>query len=62
VPGVVGERLDKAWHQIAAAHCRLGKVNRVKATVRRRGRVLRQSLEPGTRYRSDTKLDLRVGR
>jgi hypothetical protein len=34
----------------------------VKATVRRRGRVLRQSLEPGTRYRSDTKLDLRVGR
>ena len=24
VPRVVGKRLDKAWHQIAAAHCRLG--------------------------------------
>ena len=62
VPRVVGKRLDNAWHQIVAAHCRLGSVRRVKATKRQRGRVLRQSLRPGTRYRSDTKLDLRVGR
>ena len=62
VPRVVGKRLDKAWHRIAAAHCRLGKVRRVKATRRRRGRVLRQSPAPGTRYRSDTRVDLRVGR
>ena len=62
VPRVVGKRLDKAWHQIAAAHCRLGTVRRVKATKRQRGRVLRQSLATGTRHRSDTKVDLRVGR
>jgi hypothetical protein len=58
VPRVVG----KAWQRIAAAHCRLGKVRRVKATKRRCGRVLRQSPAPGTRFRSDTKVDLRVGR
>ena len=62
VPRVVGKRLDKAWHQIAAAHCRLGKVRRVQATKRRRGRVLRQAPAAGTRDRSDTKVDLRVGR
>lgn len=59
VPRVVGEPLARAWHRIAAAHCRLGKVRRVQG---RRGLVLRQSLAPGTRYRSDTKIDLRVGR
>ena len=62
VPRVVGKRLDKAWHQIAAAHCRLGTVRRVQAIKRQRGRVLRQSLAAGTRDRSDTKVDLRVGR
>jgi alkylated DNA nucleotide flippase Atl1 len=62
VPKTVGKKLDLAWHRIAAAHCRLGKVRRVKATKRQRGRVLRQSLAPGDQYRSDTKVDLRVGR
>jgi len=62
VPRVVGKTLDRAWHQITAAHCRLGTVRRVKATKRQRGRVLRQSPRPGSRHRSDTKVDLRVGR
>ncbi|MFL5957457.1 MAG: PASTA domain-containing protein, partial [Solirubrobacterales bacterium] len=62
VPKVVGQTLDSAWHRIAAAHCRLGKVRRVKAAKRQRGRVLRQHPAPGSRYRSDTKVDLRVGR
>lgn len=62
VPRLVGTPLGKAWQQIAAAHCRLGKVRLVKATKRQRGRVLRQSPAAGTRYRSDTKVDLRVGR
>jgi hypothetical protein len=62
VPRVVGQPLDRAWHRIAAAHCRLGKVRRVKAPRGQRGRVIRQSLRPGTRFRSDTKVDLRVGR
>ena len=62
VPKVVGQTLDTAWHRIAAAHCRLGKVRRVKAAKRLRGRVLRQHPAPGGRYQSDTKVDLRVGR
>jgi hypothetical protein len=62
VPKVIGKKLDAAWHRIVAAHCRLGKVRRVKAAKRQRGHVLRQSLKPGDRYRSDTKVDLRVGR
>ena len=62
VPKVVGKKLDTAWHRIVTAHCRLGKVRRVKATKQQRGRVVRQSLRPGERYRSDTKIDLRVGR
>ena len=62
VPRVVGKPLGKAWQRIARAHCRLGNVSRVKATRRKRGRVLRQSPPPGTRYRSDTRVDLRVGR
>jgi PASTA domain len=62
VPKVVGQTLGTAWHRIAAAHCRLGKVRRVKSAKRQRGRVLRQHPAPGRRYRSDTKVDLRVGR
>jgi hypothetical protein len=62
VPRLLGKKLDRAWHQIAVSHCRLGKVRRVKAAKRQRGRVLRQSPRPGSRYRSDTKVDLRVGR
>jgi beta-lactam-binding protein with PASTA domain len=61
VPKVVGQTLDLAWRRIAAAHCRLDKVRRVKAK-RQRGRVLRQHPAPGSPYRSDTKVDLRVGR
>jgi hypothetical protein len=56
------DRIAQVSIVAVAAHCRLGNVRRVKATRRQRGRVLRQSLRPGTRYRSDTKLDLRVGR
>ena len=62
VPKVVGKTLDAAWHRIAAAHCRLGKVRRVEAARRQHGRVLRQSLAAGDHYRSDTKVDLRVDR
>ena len=62
VPKVAGKRFDTAWHRLVSAHCRLGKVRRVQAAKRQRGRVLRQSLKPGERYPSDTKVDLRVGR
>jgi hypothetical protein len=62
VPRVVGKRLARAWRQVAAAHCRLGQVRRVKAGKARRGLVLRQSPGAGGAFRSDKKVKLTVGR
>jgi hypothetical protein len=62
VPSVVGKPLTKAWRQVAAAHCRLGQVRRVRSTKNRRGRVLRQSPAPGGPFRNDTRGGLTVGR
>ena len=61
VPKVVGKPLTKAWRRVAAAHCRLGQVRRVKAGAQLRGRVLRQSPGPGGEFRSDKKVKLTIG-
>jgi hypothetical protein len=61
VPKVVGKPLAKAWRRIAAAHCRLGKVRRVKSTKKRRGRVLRQRPAAGKQLPSDSRVNLTVG-
>jgi hypothetical protein len=62
VPKVVGKSLRKAWRQVAASHCRLGEVRRVRASKRRHGHVLRQSPPAGGLFRSDKKVKLTVGR
>jgi hypothetical protein len=62
VPRVAGKSLAKAWRRVAAAHCRLGKVRRVRSTTSRRGRVLRQSPSAGKQLPSDSKVNLTVGR
>jgi PASTA domain len=62
VPRVVGKPLTKAWRQIAAAHCRLGKVRRVRSAKSRRGRVLRQHPHSGKPLPSDSRVDLTIGR
>jgi hypothetical protein len=62
VPSVVGKSLTKAWRQVAASHCRLGQVRRVRSSKRRRGHVLRQSPAAGSHFRSDKKVKLTVGR
>ncbi len=61
VPRVVGAVLAKAWRRVAAAHCRLWKVRRVKAP-KKRGRVVRQSPGAGQVRRSDARISLTVGR
>ena len=61
VPRVVGAVLAKAWRRVAAAHCRLWKVHRVKSRGRR-GRVVRQSPGAGQIRRSDARVSLTVGR
>jgi hypothetical protein len=62
VPKVVGNPLAKAWRRVAAAHCRLSTVRRVNSSKNRRGRVVRQSPEPGQIRRNDAGVTLTVGR
>jgi hypothetical protein len=62
VPSLVGKRLGNAWRRIVAAHCRIGKVRRVKASKERKGRVLHQRPARGRRLASDSRIDLTVGR
>jgi hypothetical protein len=45
---VVGKPLKKAWQRVVAAHCRLGKLKRLRAVKRGKGRVLRQSPPPAS--------------
>jgi hypothetical protein len=62
VPKVVGKSLTNAWRQVAASHCRLGQVRRVRSSKWRHGHVLRQSPPAGGLFRSDKKVKLTVGR
>jgi hypothetical protein len=62
VPRVVGKPMARAWRRLVRAHCHLGKVRRVEAPKRQRGRVLRQRPAAGTRLPSDARVSLTVGR
>jgi hypothetical protein len=62
VPRVVGNALTKAWRRVAAAHCRLWRVRRVKSPRTQRGRVVRQSPSPGQIRRSDARISVVIGR
>jgi hypothetical protein len=62
VPRVVGKPLARAWRRIADAHCRLGRVRRVRAGKTLRGRVVRQVPKAGKRLPRDTRVRVSVGR
>ena len=62
VPKLVGKPLDKAWRRVVSAHCRLGKLRRVRSAKRLRGRVVRQSPPAGQERRRDARVNLTVGR
>jgi hypothetical protein len=62
VPYVTGEVMRSAKRAIESASCRVGKVSRISATRRRRGRVISQSPKPGARRAKYATVDLTVGR
>jgi Tol biopolymer transport system component len=60
VPKVVGLRLPSAKSRISRAHCRVGKIHRVRS--KRVGRVLGQSPHAGAVKPRGARVDLTVGR
>jgi beta-lactam-binding protein with PASTA domain len=59
---VIGLKLAKAKKRIRARHCGVGKVTKKHASLRLRGRVLRQRPAPGRRLRRGGKVNLTVGK
>jgi hypothetical protein len=62
VPKLVGQRLKAAKSRITKAFCRVGKVTKKKASKRKRGRVLKQSVRAGKLVNANTKIKLTVGK
>jgi Tol biopolymer transport system component len=62
VPRVTGTRLAVARKRIARAHCSVGRVSRVRAAMRRAGKVIRQSPNAGAVRTRGAKVSLVVGR
>jgi hypothetical protein len=62
VPNVIRKSLKKAIRIIRRAHCRVGRIRKVRSTRRLKGRVLREKPRPRTRHRSGTRVNLWVGR
>jgi hypothetical protein len=62
VPRLVGQKLRAAKSRITKAYCRVGKVTKKKASKRKRGRVLKQSVRAGKLVSAYTKIKLTVGK
>ena len=61
VPKLKGKKLGAAKIAIRKAHCRVGKVTKVKSTRKHRNRVLSQNPKPGKHLREGSKVALKVG-
>ena len=61
VPKLKGKKLGAAKIAIRKAHCRVGKVTKVKSTKRHRNRVISQNPKPGKHLRQGSKIALKVG-
>ena len=62
VPKLKGMKLTAAKKALAKAHCGVGKITRKKAKRKQRGKVIRQSLKPGTAKPAGSKVALTVGK
>jgi len=62
VPRVIGWLLPQARKRIREAHCRVGKITRVRSTRENKNRVLAQSPPPGTLLEAGARVSLTVGR
>jgi PASTA domain-containing protein/List-Bact-rpt repeat protein len=62
VPNVVGKSLGAAMSAIVRAHCKLGKVTRVRSSRAKKGKVVGQSPGAGRRLANGAKVNLAVGK
>jgi PASTA domain len=62
VPDVRGKTLARAKQLIRAGGCKTVRTVRVRSTSVKAGRVVSQSLRPGTQVAADTTIRLRVSR
>ena len=62
MPKLVGQKLKAAKSRVTKAYCRVGKITKKKASKRKRGRVLKQSVRAGKLVSAYTKIKLTVGK
>jgi hypothetical protein len=62
VPDVRGTKLRVATRELAAAHCAVGRVSRAKHGKAKHGRVISQSVAPGSHLPANSAVALRVRR
>jgi hypothetical protein len=62
VPNVIGAKLATAQARIKARNCRVGKLTYVKSTKKKKGKVIRESPNPGKHLGSNAKVDLWLGK
>jgi subtilisin family serine protease len=62
VPSVIGAKLATAKAKIKSRHCRTGKVNYIKSTKRKKGKVLKETPKAGKRLGNGAKVNLWLGR
>jgi hypothetical protein len=62
VPRLLGRKVGRARRALHAAGCRLGTIKRRHAGPRRRGRVIRQSIQAGAARPAGTPVAISVGK
>lgn len=61
VPRLKGKKLGAAKRAIKKAHCRVGRVKKVRSKRKYEGRVISQKPRPGTQLRNGAKVSVAVG-
>ncbi len=62
VPSLRGRTLADAKSALAAAHCRVGRIQRTTAKAKLRNKVVKQKVQPGVIARQGTRIALVLGR
>jgi subtilisin family serine protease len=62
VPNVIGKKFAAARAAIKARHCTVGKLNHVKSTKKKKGRVVREKPGAGKHLATNAKVALWIGR
>ena len=62
VPNVIGAKLASAQAQIKARHCRVGNLTYIKSSTKKKGKVIRESPNPGKHLGGNAKVNLWLGK